>query len=210
MRVAFAVVSLTGLVAAAQEKAKGPEMIPVRYGVEYRAKAYPQGTPKQALEALLAAADKGEYAYLAAHLLEPGFVDGRVTERAKQFAPAIEVNLAKQRDAQRRAAEPPTAADKLPDDAPGFAARVTADAKTAAFKQFVRDMQDRLADDPEVLKDLRKFVRQGTFPADAGGEAAAVTLPGVRDRAVYLKRAGDRWYVENRQTEEKGEGGKKE
>ncbi|MBX9583688.1 MAG: hypothetical protein K2X87_25580 [Gemmataceae bacterium] len=203
MRAAFAAVLVLGSVALAQERPKPPEEVPTRFGVPYRAKAYPQATPKQALESALAAADKGEHDYLVAHLLDPGFVDGRVGDRAKQFEPAVEADLARKRDAQRRAAGVP-AAERLPDEPEKFRAKVADDAKLAAYRQLVRDVREKLADDPEALKDLRRFHRQGTFP-DAPGEAVKVGLPDVRDRAVYLKKAGDRWYVENRQTEEKAE-----
>lgn len=204
MRLAFAAVLLGGVAALAQERAKGPEEVPTRYGLPYKAKAYPQGTPRQALESVLAAADKGEYDYLVAHLLDPGFVDGRVGDRAKQYEPAVEADLAKKRDAQRRNAADVAPADRLPDDPDKFRAKVADDAKLAAYRQLVKDVREKLADDPEVLKDLRRFNRQGTFPENPG-EAAKVTLGDLRDRAVYLKKAGDRWYVENRQTEEKSE-----
>jgi hypothetical protein len=202
MRAAFAAVLAVGTAALAQERPKPPEQVPTRYGVPYKAKAYPQATPKQALESAVAAADKGEYDYLVAHLLDPAFVDGRVGDRARQFEPAVEAGLAKKRDAQRRNPADVPAADRLPDDPEKFRAKVADDARLAAYRQLVREVREKLADDPEVLKDLRRFYRQGSFP-DAPGEAAKVGLPDIRDRAVYLKKLGDRWYVENRQTEEK-------
>lgn len=203
MRVLSVAVLALGSAAFAQERPKGPEEIPVRYGVLLKAKTYPQASPKQALDSVIAAADKKEYDYLVAHLLDPAFVDGRVGDRAKLYEPAIESDLAKKRDAQRRGADAP-GGDLLPDDPAQFRARVAADARTAAYRQLVRDVREKLADDPEVLKDLRRFLRQGTFPENPA-ETAKVGLPDVRDRAVYFKKAGDRWYVENRQSEEKEE-----
>ncbi|MBX9626266.1 MAG: hypothetical protein K2X82_20875 [Gemmataceae bacterium] len=202
MRLAFAAALLAGTAALAQERPKGPDEIPVRYGLPYKAKAYPQGTPKEALESVIAAADKGEVSYLVAHLLDPAFVDGRVGDRARQFEPAVEAGLARKRDAQRQDPAGVRDEDRVPVEPDKFRARVAADAKSAAFAQLVRDVGEKLADDPEVLKDLRRFNRQGTFPENPG-EAAKVGLPEVRDRAVYLKKVGDRWYVENRQSEEK-------
>jgi hypothetical protein len=64
-------------------------------------------------------------------------------------------------------------------------------------------VKDKLVDDPEVLKDLRRFYRSGTFPEAGGGNTAKVGLPDVKDRAVFFKKIGDRWYIENRQTDEK-------
>ena len=62
----------------------------------------------------------------------------------------------------------------------------------------------KFADDPESLKDLRRFARGGTFPDPAAPDLAAkVGLPDLKDRAVFLKKIGDRWFVENKQAEDK-------
>ena len=60
-----------------------------------------------------------------------------------------------------------------------------------------------LLDDPEGMKDLRRFNRNGTFPdAGAADTTAKVGLVDVKDRALFLKKIGDRWFVENRQMDE--------
>lgn len=207
MRSLFALAALVGaagLAAAQEAKPKPPEEVPPRFGVAYRAKTYPQATPKQALESAIAAADRTEFPYLVAHLLDPEFVDKRIGDRSKQVEPAVADELGRLREFQQQNLDrfPPDA--RVPVDAAKFRARVAADAQAAAFRQFVRDVQEKLTDDPEVLKDLRRFNREGTFPPAGGMDPTAkVGLTDVRDRAVYLKRVGDRWYVENRQTDEK-------
>jgi hypothetical protein len=194
--------------AAGQQKAVGPEEIPPRYGQPFRPKAYPQGTAKEALTSVIAAVDQGDYAYLAAHLLDPVFVDARLDAMAggpsNPYRKAAEAELVRLRAVQRRDLDAVPPARRVPDDAKQFEDRLTADAKGLAFAQLTRLMRDKFADDPEALKDLRKFARVGTFPDPAaGGDAAKVELPDVKDRAVFLKRVNGRWYVENRQAEEK-------
>lgn len=212
MRTAFAFATLLGTAALAlsQERPKQPEEVPPRFGLPYRPKAYPQATPKQALESAIAATEKGDVNYLVAHLLDPTFVDARLADRGKLFERTVEAELIKLRDIQRKNPDNYPVDVQVPEQPAKFQARVEADARARAFAQLVRDVQAKLIDDPEVLKDLRKFNRQGTFPeAGATGDTVKVGLPDVKDRAVFLKKIGDRWYIENRQVEEK-EPGKKE
>jgi len=190
--------------APAQEKPKLPDEVPPRFGLPYRPKAYPQATPKQALDSVVEAADRGEVGYLVAHLLDPAFVDARVADRGRQYEPAVEAELAKVRDFQRKNPADVPAEARLPDDPARFQARVAADARARAFAQLVRDAGAKFADDPESLKDLRRFARGGTFPDPAAPDLAAkVGLPDLKDRAVFLKKIGDRWFVENKQAEDK-------
>ena len=206
---ALAVMVGAAALASSQEKPKAAEEIPTRLGLAARLKEYPQASPKQTLESVVAAADKGDFTYLVAHLLDPAFVDARLGDRVKQFEPTVETNLAALRDFQQKNIDRVPREARVPTDPTAFRDRVIADARAAALRQLVRDVQEKLTDDPEVLKDLRRFNRQGTFP-EAAGDTAKVGLPDVKDRAVFLKKIGDRWYVENRQTDEKAPEPKKE
>ena len=193
---------------AGQPKVAEPEGGPPRYGQTFSPKAYPQGTALEVVASAIAAVDKGDFAYLAAHLLDPAFVDARIDAMSagpsNAYRRAAEAELIRLRDIQRRNPDAVPAARRVPEDAKGFDDRLAADAKAAAFLQLTRTMQDKFADDPEALKDLRKFARGGAFPdPGAPGDTAKVELPDVKDRAIFLKRAGGRWYVENRQAEEK-------
>jgi hypothetical protein len=212
MRTALVLAAVLGAITfvSAQERPVPPEEVPPRFGLPYRVRTYPQATPKQALESVLAAADRGDVNYLVAHLLDPAFVDARVADRSQQFEPTIADDLARLRDFQRRNPDQTPSNARLPDDPVRFQARVIADARTRAFNQIVQDVREKLIDDPEVLKDLRRFNRQGTFPEAGGDITAKVGLPDLKDRAVFLKKIGDRWYIENRQTDDKVPGPKKE
>jgi len=189
--------------ASAQEgRPKRPDEIPPRHGVAFRGKAYPQATPKEALQSALDAIEKGEFNYLAAHLLDPAFVDARVGDRAKQAEPTVEANLSALRDFQQKNLDRIVAEARVPVEPAKFRQRVAADAQVAGFKQFVRDVQEKLTDDPEVLKDLRRFRSQGTFSELAGGDAARVGLADLKDRSLFFRKVADRWYLENKQNEE--------
>ena len=199
---ALAFLVMTTTLAESQPMPKNPN--PPRFGMPYRPKEYPQATPKQALESVIAAATQGNYNYLVAHLLDPAFVDARLANRTAQYLPAVESELSKLRSFQLEYPETVTQANKIPEKADEFRARVNQEAANRAFAQFVRDVQFKLADDPEILKNLRRFNRQGSFPdANAPDTAVRVGHPDIRDRAIFFKKIGDRWYIENRQTDEK-------
>jgi len=214
MRSVFALAALFGMTAPAfsqEGRPRGPEQVPPRFGVGYRPKEYPQATPKEALSSVIAATENGEFGYLVAHLLDPAFVDARLGDRAKQFEPAVETDLARLRDFQQKNLDRVPREARVPVEPDLFRERVAADARAAAFRQLVRDVQEKLADDPQAIKDLRRFRSQGTFPdSAAAGEVAKVGLADVKDRAVFLKQIKGRWFVENRQAEEKAPEPKKE
>jgi hypothetical protein len=62
------------------------------------------------------------------------------------------------------------------------------------FEGQVEDTRARL--DPPTLKLLRRFLTEGDW-SEEGGQASA-SLKDVPDRRVYLRRLGDRWYLEHR------------
>jgi hypothetical protein len=62
------------------------------------------------------------------------------------------------------------------------------------FEGQVEDTRTRLG--PRALKLLRRFLTDGAW-AEMKGEASA-RLKDVPDRRVYLRRLGDRWYLEHR------------
>jgi hypothetical protein len=201
MRPAFAVVLVLG--AGAVTFAQPPMEPEPRYGMRPRAKQYPQGTPKEALRSALAAVEKGDYAYLAAHLLDPKFVDAAVGDRVKLFDAAAELELAKLRDFQRANPGRVAPENRVPLDPVAFRAMAAARARDRAFKQLQRDIAQKLNDDPQSIKDMRRVARDGAV-ADAGDDATA-THPDVKARTLFFKKLGDRWFLENRQAEEKKE-----
>lgn len=211
MRSPFALLVLLGAatLARTQEPVASPTGEPVpRFGVLPRVKTYAQDTPRKALASVIEAAEKNEFPYLVAHLLDPAFVDTRLTERAKQFEGDVAAEFARLRDAQQKNPGAVSADARIPVEPAQFRAAVTAETRARAFKQLVRDVQDKLTDDPEAIKELRRFFRQGAF--SDGDAAVRVGLPDVKDRAVFLRKVGDRWFVENRQVDDKAPDPKKD
>ncbi len=208
MRTAFVVALLLGSVAlAGAQPGKDPPPVVIskdpepRYNVRARVKQFPQGTPKEALKSVLAAVEQNDYAYLVAQLLDPKFGDAAATERAKEFVPGAEAQLAQLREFQRANAAKIDPASRVPLDPVAFRAVAANKARELGFKQLLKDVEQKLIDDPQVLKDFRKIAREGSF-ADAD-PAASATHPDVKGRALYFKKVGDRWYLENRLGEEK-------
>ena len=200
MRTALAAAILIG--AAALTHAQPAREPPPRYGVKARPKLYPQETPKEALRSALAAAEKGDYKYLVAQLMEPKFVDGAVAERAKATAARAELDLARLRNyqlANRGRIDPE---DRLPTDRQAFQSLVAAKAQDLAFQQLVRDVSQKLGEDPQTLRDFRRILAGGAITE---GDPAAATHPDLKGRTLYLRKVGDRWFLENRQGEEKKE-----
>jgi hypothetical protein len=198
MRTAFAVILL--LSSAALTDAQPPKELQPRYGVKVRLKQYPQNTPKATLKSAVAAIEESDYAYLVGQLLDPKFVDDAIAERIKIFEPAILRQMAELRDYQRANPNKFAPEDRLPLDAASFNALVYTKAREQAFTQLVKDVTQKLTDDPQSVKDIRQILRDGSF-ADADPVASA-THTDVKNRSLFFKRIGERWYLENRQTEE--------
>jgi hypothetical protein len=189
MRSLFALAALFGMTALASSqegRPRGPEQIPPRFGVGYRPKEYPQATPKEALSSVIAAADNGEFSYLVAHLLDPAFVDARLGATQSYFE-----RVAADQIAQTLAGSALRAAD--------LDARVRTVGLRLNVQDFTGQIRRKLADEPDHLRDLKRFARDGRF--QAAGDTATATLPDVKDRALYFKKVGDRWFLENRKDE---------
>jgi hypothetical protein len=65
------------------------------------------------------------------------------------------------------------------------------------FDEFVAETSMKLADNPDTIKELRRFLKEGEW--DETGTTAAVKLKDVKDRQVFLRKVGERWFLENRQ-----------
>jgi len=66
-----------------------------------------------------------------------------------------------------------------------------------AFNRLTRETTQYFQNDPLIVKDLRVFAREAKW-SDEGDTAIGVveTIPA---RKVYLKKIGERWFLENRQ-----------
>ncbi len=123
---------------------------PKRYAIEANLKTYPQATPKETLESVLAAIERQRIEYLLAQLTDPEFVDKRVQEVLK-----------------------------------------------GDFEALVRETTAKLADNPAGVKELSQFLKEGEWTADENRATAK-----LKDRRVFMRKIGKRWYLENRQKPE--------
>jgi hypothetical protein len=64
------------------------------------------------------------------------------------------------------------------------------------FAALVEESRERLADDPGAAKRLAKFLKDGEWKIDEA--AASVRLKDVDDQGVFFRKAGERWFLENR------------
>jgi hypothetical protein len=65
------------------------------------------------------------------------------------------------------------------------------------FDKVVKDTTKHFADDPTLIKYLRRILKNGEW--DNGDKAASAYLKNNKEKRVYLRKIGDRWYLENRQ-----------
>ena len=169
-----------------------------RYGVRPVPDQFGQATPNAALDAAIRLIERERFDYLAAHLMEPGFVDAQVAERGRRIEGGVEQEFRRLRDTQRR--DRNLGGDgRLPDDPAAFRKRVEAETTSRAFNQLVQDVRATLAEHPDHLPDLRRFRRSGQLLES--GDTASYGLKDSKDRAVYLKKSAAGWHLEDRRTE---------
>jgi hypothetical protein len=163
--------------------------LPRRFGIKQYPQLYPQDSPRKALASALDAIDKGRYDYLIAHLLDPGFIDEQLKSTYDHFY-KIGYDQA-QKDGLL----------KPRPDLKQIKSQIADLARHSNFEYLVRRMKTKHADDPQSLKELRQMLAQGEI--QEGGDSAVVRVKELKDRAVYMKKIGEQWVIENRLTEEK-------
>ena len=65
------------------------------------------------------------------------------------------------------------------------------------FDELVQETADKLAHDRSSVKELRRFLSDGTW--EEAGDTASAQLKDVKSHRVYLRKLGGRWFLENRQ-----------
>ena len=68
-------------------------------------------------------------------------------------------------------------------------------------EQLGKEIKGKFEAQPELLKDLNKLLLDGEM-TDAGTKAT-LKHKDVKNQQVFMKKVGERWYVENRMKEEK-------
>jgi hypothetical protein len=68
------------------------------------------------------------------------------------------------------------------------------------FNEVVSEATAKLVDDPTSVKELTQFSQRGEW--QEAGDTATVRLADVPGRQVFLRKIGNRWFLENRQRAE--------
>ena len=66
-----------------------------------------------------------------------------------------------------------------------------------AFDRLTRETNQYFQNDPLIVKDLRVFAKEAKWAEE--GEIAVGVVEAIPARKVYLKKIGERWFLENRQ-----------
>ena len=169
--------------AIAQQAAKDGR----RFGISLNTDFYPQDSPKNTLASLIRALDKERYDYIAAHLLNPAYVD----EQLRASAPTFE-NEAREHVVSE-------ALDKKGFSKEFIGNRVQELAAQENFANLVRRVKTTLEDNPDSVKELRKLAREGEVME--GGESASVKHSDIKDRTLFMRNILGRWYLENKMQE---------
>jgi hypothetical protein len=194
---ALLLVGVITLAVMATAVAQVRETPPPRYGVAADLRGYPQATPKMALQSAIQAIELNRLDYLAAHLLDPEFVDRQIAVRLPLVQEAADRELRLLRATQRQKPQQVSLAERLPDEPDQFAVAVDQRARVLAFQLLVRDIQATLTELPGQVKDLRRFLRLPEILAE--GDTATASHPAVQDRQLFFRKIGSRWYIEDRQ-----------
>ncbi|MCS7270477.1 MAG: hypothetical protein NZ703_05275, partial [Gemmataceae bacterium] len=153
-------VCLWPMVAGAQPPPAAEKIDTRRYGIALNTRLYPQDNPKAALQSLLTALEKKQYAYAVAHLLDPDVVDKRINERMVLYLAQAEKDLQQQRQREQQQLIPPS--QRLSSDPKRWKALVEQTAREYAFRELVQQVQQRLEEEPHTVRTLARILVAGT------------------------------------------------
>jgi hypothetical protein len=196
MRIAVTLTFLLGMTATATAQRPADAQPAQRFNVVYNDRFFPQTTPKAALASLVRAADLAQFDYIASYLMDEKLADEKIAEGAKEVEAAVERDLRAQREQERADPFKPAPENRLSLDPAEFAKRVQAEATSRGYAQLVRELRERFAEDPSHIRDLQRFLREGEVTMTEA--TAKMTLKADKGRAIFFKKAGNRWFLEDR------------
>jgi hypothetical protein len=156
--------------------------VPPRFEVLHNAELYKQDTPQNTLDSVLVAASRDRFDYVIAHLLDPALVDARLATNQVYFERVANEQVGATAAGQLLMGE------ELYNQVRRVAVRLN-------VKQLGDQMRRKLADEPNNLRELKQIARDGQF--EAAGETAKATHKDLKGRALYFKKIGNRWFLEN-------------
>lgn len=153
------------------------------FGIFLNPDLYPQNTPQKALESAIGAIERDRTEYLLAHLLDPGFVKDRLNALTPYYEKLAADQIASTGQGMK------LKGTELQD-------RVRERGLQLNFKAFAEAVRQKLADEPTNIKELKLFLSDGKF--SIMGDTAQVTHRSFKDKTIFFKKIGERWYLENR------------
>lgn len=180
-RIMLVLILLNFSVAQAQEVKPPRQESRPRFDLRAFEDLYPQDTPQKAMQTVLKLLDRDRYDYMLAHLIDPVFVDGQLAITYPKF------------EKQAR--------NRVEDSSPTMEASAKESLiKKIATQENFQNLQDRLrttlTDDPGSFKELQRLLKDGVV--EESGEAVAVSSKDIKNRKLFLRKIGDRWFLENR------------
>ena len=73
------------------------------------------------------------------------------------------------------------------------------DKRLLAFDKLLRETNQYFQNDPLIVKDLRAFSKEAKWTEAEDGVTAIGAVETIPARKVFLKKIGDRWFLENKQ-----------
>jgi hypothetical protein len=70
----------------------------------------------------------------------------------------------------------------------------------ATLDEMMAAVKTKMVDDPNLLKQFKLFLKEGDF-ADNGQGVITVTHKELKDRKLFLKKIGQRYFLQNERTE---------
>jgi len=83
---------------------------------------------------------------------------------------------------------------------PDFVDKRVKDSHRGNFDELVKETSTKIADNPSGVKELQQFLNAGEW--QESGNSAVVTLKDFKDRQIFFRKIGNRWFMENKQKEE--------
>jgi hypothetical protein len=157
-----------------------------RFGIFYNPDLYPQKTPKETLDSVIGAIERDRIEYLVAHLLDPALVTERMNAMTTYY----------ERVAAQQISSTGAGMNLRGNDLQN---RVSERGIDLNFRGLATSIRAKLNDEPTNLKEMKLLLSDGQF--QEGGDTARVTHKAFKDKALYFKKVGDRWFMENRKEE---------
>lgn len=200
MRVALILTIAATLPAFAQEPVQPANPAP-RFNVLFNTRFFKQATPKETLASVIRAGELGQYDYIASYLMDESAANALILDRAKEYEAAAERDLRAIRTKEHASPFAPRSSNPLPMEPAEFAKRVQVEATWRGYYQLVKEIRERFVNDPSHLRELQRFFRDGEVTVTES--TAVISIRKEKGVALYFKKVGDRWFIEDRKQEPK-------